>query len=202
MATKVAPGTHGIVSLLDDEHREKVEALWADLDGRFGLRGIYVTPYPHFSYQVSTVYDLEHLTPILERFALQSREFRVRTAGLGIFTGPHPVLYVPVVRNPELTQYHQSLWQVVAQAAGGIVAHYHPARWLPHITLAHGDLDLEILAGVLRYLGERSFNWQIAIDNLTLIYDSGVPHTLMRQFEFGKDTSQDPSVGQKSESAV
>jgi hypothetical protein len=44
---------HGVVSLLDDKHCNLVESLWGDLQTTFGLRGTYVTPYPHFSYQVS-----------------------------------------------------------------------------------------------------------------------------------------------------
>jgi 2'-5' RNA ligase len=202
MTKEKAPGLHGIVSLLDGEHYAAVEALWAELEREFGLQGIYVTPYPHFSYQVAADYEVERLTAILQRFALQSRAFRASTAGLGVFTGPQPVLYVPLVRSLELTQYHQSLWQAVAPAARGPVAYYQPARWLPHITLAHGDLDRERLAEVLRYLGDRPFSWEITVNNLAFIYDAGASHELLRRFEFGQDTSQDLSVGQKGESTV
>jgi hypothetical protein len=41
---------HGIVSLLDDRHYQLVENLWAELEREFSIRGVYVTPYPHFSY--------------------------------------------------------------------------------------------------------------------------------------------------------
>jgi len=39
----------GIVSLLDEEHTCLTEGLWAALEHEFGLRGISVTPFPHFS---------------------------------------------------------------------------------------------------------------------------------------------------------
>jgi hypothetical protein len=44
---------NAIVSLLDDFHYKKVEWIWAELKKRFHVEGIYITPYPHFSYQVS-----------------------------------------------------------------------------------------------------------------------------------------------------
>ncbi len=41
---------HGVVSLLDCHYSQVVEDLWAELERRFGVDGVYVTPYPHFSY--------------------------------------------------------------------------------------------------------------------------------------------------------
>ncbi len=41
---------HGIVSLLDDQHYQLVEDLWAELKQEFAVEGVYITPYPHFSY--------------------------------------------------------------------------------------------------------------------------------------------------------
>ena len=46
---------HGIVSLLDQPHYDQVEKLWVEIERRFGIKGIFVTPYPHFSYHVTAV---------------------------------------------------------------------------------------------------------------------------------------------------
>src|SRR5437660_1432707 len=55
---------HGVVSLLEDTYYRQVEDLWAELEREFGVRGVYVTPYPHFSYQIASHYDIEVLEPI------------------------------------------------------------------------------------------------------------------------------------------
>ena len=81
---------NGIVSLLDDKHYELVENLWAELGREFGLKGIYITPFPHFSYQVAEHYEVELLESVLQRFALKSAKFKVKTTGLGIFTTAQP----------------------------------------------------------------------------------------------------------------
>jgi hypothetical protein len=39
---------HGIVSLLDNDHNQLIEELWAELEQEFSVHGVYVTPYPHF----------------------------------------------------------------------------------------------------------------------------------------------------------
>ena len=46
-----------VVTLLDDQHYARVEAIWEELCQKFGVRGMYVTAYPHFSYQVAEKYD-------------------------------------------------------------------------------------------------------------------------------------------------
>jgi hypothetical protein len=74
---------HGVVSLLDDEHWRAVEALWAELRDRFGLRDVPVVPFPHFSYHVAADYDFDALEATLDRFAAATPPFRVRAGGLG-----------------------------------------------------------------------------------------------------------------------
>ncbi len=39
---------HGLVSLLPEPHYTRVENIWQELETRFGLSGIQVTPYPPF----------------------------------------------------------------------------------------------------------------------------------------------------------
>ena len=131
----------GIVSLLDEEHYGWVEEIWAELDREFGLRGIYVTPFPHFTYHVAEHYEVEHIGAVLQRFAQGQHGFTVKTAGLGIFTGPSPVVYISLVRSPELARFHQALWQEIGDAGQGVFSHYRPEGWVPHTTLAYGDVD-------------------------------------------------------------
>ena|SRR5579884_2596170 len=176
---------NGVVTLLDGEQEQQVRALWANLEREFGLRGAGITPYPHFSYQVAEEYELQKLVPILERIALDSAPFHVRAGGLGVFTSAWPVLYLPVVRSPELTRFHHRIWHEVSRAATGIVAYYQVDRWLPHVTLAERDLDRERLPDVVRWLTEHAVDLDIAVDNIALIYDSGISQELHLKLHLG-----------------
>ena len=164
---------HGVVSLLDDEHYALIEHLWDELETELGVRGLYNTPLPHFSYHVAERYDVDLLESVLPRLASNYPPFRVRTAGLGIFSGDHPVLYVAVVRSPALTALHRTLWQELAGASAGAVEYYHPEQWMPHITLADGHVLKDHLPDVARLLSARAFDWEIEVDNLALIHDTG-----------------------------
>ncbi len=166
---------HGVVSLLDHEYYQLVEDLWAELAREFAVCGVYVTPYPHFSYQVARHYDVKSLKSVLRCFAASKTSFKVRAGGLGIFTGPHPVLYIPIVRSPELTQFQQALWQEICSTGSGIQDYYHPAHWMPHITIGIGDMHKNNLSQIVPLLAERDFNWEITVDNIALIYDPIVP---------------------------
>jgi hypothetical protein len=163
---------HGVVSLLDNKHNQLVKKLWDELAREFAVSGVYVTPYPHISYQVARIYDVESLEPVLRRFAASKTSFKVRAGGLGVFTGPQPVLYIPVVRSLELTQFHEAFWQEIFSTGSGILDYYHPSHWMPHITIGIGDMHKDNLSRIVRVLAERDFNWEITIDNVALIYDS------------------------------
>jgi 2'-5' RNA ligase len=178
---------HGIISLLDNDHYQLVEELWAELKQEFSIDGVYVTPYPHFSYHVAQAYDVDKVEPVLQRITSNITTFKVRTSGLGIFTGTSPVLYIPVVRSLELTQLHQELWEQISTASSSIVEYYHPDQWMPHITIGFGDISKDNLSQIIPLLAERDFNWEITVNNIALIYDTGTKQELKSRFEITKE---------------
>ena len=186
---------HGIVSLLDDDHYRMVEDVWRGLEEALDLRGVYVTPFPHFSYHVADHYDVERLESILQEFAADTAPFEVLTTGLGIFTGGiYPIVYVNVARSPALSAINAALWSKVEEASAGIVEYYHPQQWVPHITLAHGDMRQDKLADAIQILSQWDFNWQITVDNIALLYDEGEGKQDQLQFRFDLTGSEHDAV--------
>ena len=176
----------GVVSLLDDRHYARVEAIWEELGQKFDVRGMYVVTYPHFSFQVAEQYDDAACEKYLRELAARSRPFRVRTAGLGIFTVANPILYIPVIRSPALSELHGEIWRGVRQVVPGAVAHYYnPDEWAPHITLAQGDIDPDKLAEIVRTLSRRNFHWELTVNNLAVIYDTGKQQGVRCRYDFG-----------------
>lgn len=184
---------HGIVSLLDNDHNQLVEELWAELEREFSVRGVYVTPYPHFSYHVAQAYDVDEIEPVLQRISSNITKFNVRTSGLGIFSGASPVLYIPVVRSLELTELHDELWQEISPASSGVQQYYHPEQWMPHITIGFGDINNGNLSQIIPFLATRDFNWEITVNNIALIYDTGTKQELKSRFDITGEPVADES---------
>lgn len=159
----------GIVSLLEDEARERIEELWEELRRDFGVRGIHAKRFPHFSYHVAEEYDLKRLRPGLERLAGMTRTFSAQTSGIGIFTRKEPVIYLPVVRSSEMQKIHCEVSELAAPLASGVNEFYAAEIWIPHITIAEGDVDILVLPEIVRRLGERNFRWELRVNNLAVI---------------------------------
>ena len=160
-------------SLLDEQHSAKVIALWDALREELGLQGVLISPAPHFSYQTSRSFDLEMLQRVVSDVATGARPLRIRTVGLGVFAGPRPTIYLPIVRTPELTQLHLALWSAGAMATDEPSPEYHPAAWIPHITLAQGDLTQELLPHAVALLNAAELAWDLEIDNLAIVRGRG-----------------------------
>jgi 2'-5' RNA ligase len=185
---------HGIVSLLDNDHNQLVEEIWADLEREFSVQGVYITPYPHFSYHVAQTYDIDKIEPVLQRITSNITTFNVKTSGLGVFTGTSPVLYIPVVRSLELTQLHEELWQEISPVSSGVQEYYNPDQWMPHITIGFGDISKDKLLQMIPLLAERDFNWEITVNNIALIYDTGTKQEMKSRF----DITNEPVPGESS----
>lgn len=151
----------------------------------FGLQGIYSAPYPHISYHSAANYPDKQIKNLLEQVTPQVTPFCVQTAGLGIFTGARPILYVPVVRSQALDACHRLLFPSLTALAEGENVHYRPERWLPHITLAHSDLSHELLPEVVHYLAQQSFAWELELSNMALVYTDAQEQGLKFQLDFG-----------------
>jgi len=164
---------HGLVSLLDTQHYRLIEDLWRELEKECGLTGVKVTPYPHFSWQIGTSYPEPQTKQAVRAIATQTRPFTVRTDGLGIFSGPTPVVYIPIIRNPKMNQLHTKLWRQFQPSAKGLTPYYGPQKWMPHITLIFGDSSVGSLMCGLELLAFRSFDWEIEINNISFVSQSG-----------------------------
>jgi 2'-5' RNA ligase len=160
-----------LVSLLPSPYYEQVEILWQELNEQHGLQGIRVTPYPHFSWQIAGDYDIEALERAMRQIADECPPFQVRTAGLALFTGHRPVLYIPVVKDPNLMALHTRIWEAGLQAGQQASPYYSPAAWMPHISLAYEDVTPENIGALVEKLAFRSFAWEMTVDNIALIYE-------------------------------
>ncbi len=163
------PSLYAIVSLLDPDHHARVCDLWEELNKTLGIRCLYPHPLPHFSYHVAAAYDPGRLIEALQGLGRRMSTFKIRTTGLGLFTGPHPILYIPLTRTAELTAFHAEIWETLAEISTNPVGYYHPQHWIPHITLAYDNVTHEQAGAAIQQWAGRSFEWEITIDNLTLL---------------------------------
>ena len=162
---------HGLVSLLPEPYYSRVTGTWRQLKERHGLTGIEVTPYPHFSWQIGVEYPFEALQAALAEVCAAGRPFKVRTTGLGLFTGPAPVLFIPVVKNQALLDFHARVWERLLPVVQGASPYYDPDHWCPHISLAYGDLTPANIGPLMEALAFESYNWEFEVDNLAFIYE-------------------------------
>jgi 2'-5' RNA ligase len=163
---------HGLVSLLDSHHYEMVEGLWHRLEQECGLAGVKVTPYPHFSWQIAEDYPEPDTEMAVRTIAGQTKPFKVCTGGLGVFSGPQPVVFISIARNTELNQLHKKIWQQFTTSAKGVSPYYNSQRWMPHITLIFGEEKSSALQCGLKMLTSRSFEWEIDVNNISFVSQS------------------------------
>jgi 2'-5' RNA ligase len=177
---------YAVVSLLDEHHYTRLESLWRELESDCSLAGITLTPLPHFSWHIAAEYDFKQLEAALDELAARVKPFRVRTSGLGIFTGQSPVIFIPVLKDFTLAGVHHRIWEQAQPVAIGASPHYATDAWVPHISLAYGDVDPKKLGCAMEKLAFQPYNWEIQVDNLALVYTiSGQIGKLQRKFPFG-----------------
>ncbi len=162
---------NGVVSLLDPSATAQVHAIWAEMQAAHGIgEAARRVPWPHLSYHIAPRYDSIVLETGLRDLARETRPLEIRATGLGIFTGPTPVLYLAVTRSPALSALHARAWAACAAAAEDPSPLYAPNVWVPHITLAHLDVTPANLPGLIADLAGRDFAWTITLSAFTALF--------------------------------
>ena len=163
---------HGLVTLLPEPYYSTVESLWGGLEADFGLNGIRITPYPHFSWNIAEDYQRPAMDWAVAETALETPIFPVQTDGIGLFPAPVPVLFVKVLRNPILDALHRQLWERMLPISTDLSPYYNAENWQPHISLAYGDLLTEQVPQVRAWLeAQDTFKWELEVNNICYIHE-------------------------------
>ncbi len=176
----------GVVSLLDAAHDQQVRALCAELAGAFGLGLEHLPPFPHFSYQIAPTYHRAGVPAALAALAQSQPPFTATTAGLALFPGAEPVIYLPLVRTAALSAFHQRVWDTLLPLAMDPPAYYHPDHWVPHITLILAGLNAERTAEAVRRLSARDLYWTIPINTLCFVAQVGAAQVIQHRCTLGR----------------
>jgi 2'-5' RNA ligase len=158
-----------IVATIPEPHGSQIRELWTGLEERFNVHSELTSEFPHFSLHVAGSYDVDVVREKLAAFAAEHPPLRVRTAGLGMFTRNQHIVYIPVVRNPRLNDFHRDLWKVVSGRGDEVAAYYRPERWIPHITLALEKVDRYNLGGAIQWLADQKLDWVFDVAELALL---------------------------------
>lgn len=155
---------------LHEPTARRVREAWDALEERTGLRGIRKVPFPHVTLFGCEGISHADLEPMVEEVTLATPPLQLRTVGFGLFLRPQPVCYAPIIRSPQLADLHLRLWNRAGVLGGRLFGLYAPNRWVPHLSLAQGDLAQGQLAAVVEVLAALDLELEFEVRNLT-IYD-------------------------------
>ena len=161
-----------ITSLLNPRNAQRIHRLVKGLETKFGLDDVQDTPDPHLTYLLIGTRRLADLKDVLREVAVTTPPFSAYTTGLGVFPGPNPVIYVPVLRSNDLNQLHQRVLDVTAPFCKPS-PYFGADRWLPHLSLALHDTTPDLLGPVLRHLNEETYNLRLNVNNLAILRKKG-----------------------------
>lgn len=158
-----------LAMILHEPEAGKIRSTWDLLEQALGWRGVRIIPFPHVTLFGCEGVEHPALQAVLARICGELGPLRIETVGLGVFTHPRPVLYLPVVRTPALSALHARLWEDVGGLGGRRFELYAPERWVPHLTLAQDDLGWEGLPRALDLVRGMALEGAFEVRNLTLL---------------------------------
>lgn len=167
-----------VVVTLQGDLAAAVEALWSELERRWGLRRSHVVGSPHMTLAIlQGDHHRDRLRASLAATAGTWTPFAVTGAGYGVFVGhglDSPVLHLAVTRTPRLTTWHEAVLCDIAQAGLEIDGQSRPEYWRPHVTIADTGLTPALVGEVMSYLVERGpRHWTLDVDNVALMTIEG-----------------------------
>lgn len=153
------------------ESNAEIEEIWEEVAISCGKNSRVSFPYPHFTWQAAATYDIQGFEMALRDALLGQKPFQVQLAGLGIFTGIEPVVYINLVKSPLVNTLHQQIYQVSKAYVNQLEDYWLPDNWMPHLTLVEPGTKREVIQNFLPCLLERKFDWWIDVKSICLHSD-------------------------------
>lgn len=174
-----------LVSLLPEPYYQTILNIWGELEARFGYTHIYQTPLPHFTWQLGDDYRGGY-EKILDELLRTETPLEVQTDIVTWFSGQEPVVYLRIIKSPQLLQVHQSLWERLIPWCDNPSLLYAPSSWEPHITLSMEERSWCRLAELINFLKTKDLRWSFLVDNLTMLFQQDdQPAKVEKEFRFG-----------------
>ncbi|AUT04475.1 2'-5' RNA ligase [Nostoc sp. CENA543] len=139
----------------------------------------HITLQPPFQWRVD---QSSLLQAVLSEFSRQQQPFSVTLSGFAAF--PPRVIYINVVRSPELLSLQtQLLTQMETQLA--IIEKVGKKRpFVPHMTVAFRDLSKQNFHAAWAEFSKRQLHFEFIADKLTLLIHDGQGWHIQSEFAF------------------
>ncbi|NET29389.1 2'-5' RNA ligase family protein [Okeania sp. SIO1I7] len=138
---------------------------------------------PHITLQPPFKWPTENLAVLqesLETFAQKCFAFPITLSGFAAF--PPRVIYINVVKTPELLQIQKDLIQFTENTLGIVHPPSKIRPFSPHVTVAFRDLTKTNFRAAWLEFRERSLEFEFTASQLTLLIHNGKRWDIFQEF--------------------
>ena len=176
---------YAVASILTLLQPDAGKIAWHQIERLRAAHGIVQKGVLHFSWHVAEHYSIESCREIMGSICTRLEPRTLTGTGLGLFTGETPVLYMPVIKVRWVDILHQELWKNLTPHSSGLVSHYSPENWIPHISIASKGAQPEQVTQLASEILMQKLEIEFRVDNLAIIYRDDKEHGTLFTVPFG-----------------
>lgn len=176
----------GLMTLLKGEIREEVLDLWNYFDQMYDSKLAKAFMHPNISYQGGICENLDTLISRLNEYEYPDK-FEIEIDGFEKFTNPQNVIYMKVIKNNKISEFHNELSRVLNDTCLKTFELYNPNNWVPHITIVMNDISEVDFHMSFEELCNKEVNRnKVLIENLALVTMDSSTHelTIVKVWDF------------------
>ena len=165
--------TIGILSILEEKVLDEVLRLWKLFETKYRSMGVRSFAYPNLSFQGGRCHDVAPIEDALSSLSRHLRPFELILDGFGSFETHSKVIFLKVKLTDELRHINQVVNRMLQRHCEEVFDNYLPERWVPHVTVAMGDLTDDNLERAKRDLSgfHPHYRQRISIIHLVQVCD-------------------------------
>ncbi|HIK33850.1 MAG TPA: 2'-5' RNA ligase family protein [Oscillatoriales cyanobacterium M4454_W2019_049] len=164
--------------------QEEVTQIKRDFADNYGSRAALKSP-PHVTLQPPferSIDEVSRLKACLREFATGYAPVPMKLSGFGAF--PPRVIYVDVMKTPELMAIQASLAAHLEANLGWVDPRNRSRPFAPHMTVAFRDLKREAFKKAWSQYRDRSISYEFTATHLTLLHHNSRCWEIETEFPF------------------
>ena len=177
----------GVVSILEGEAYQEIKKMWRLFEKEYDSKAIQNFPHPHLSFQAGISEDLKTIDAKLNILSSEINPFPITLGGIGTFEKPERVIFLSVTRAETIQRIHKKISDLLQKYCLQTFKFYTPSNWLPHVTLAQGDLTLNQFRKAKKDLENYHPHYKLILHNICLVrwYDQDRKIRIHKKYVLG-----------------
>lgn len=156
-----------IVSILENKPYKEVKKIWKFIEKEYSSSGVQLFKHPHMTFQGGKTKNPGQVYKDFKDVVSKIKPFWIEVCGVRHFN--KEAIWLKVEKTKNMIELSELINDFMKEHCRDLFGCYAPEKWIPHITLAMGDLTEDNFEKAWKELKKQKIGFKQKLHNICIV---------------------------------